>query len=340
MQKIKIPTGYLLVDDYSRGKLETLSIGDYGKHRNIKAEFLGYMNEINGVANGPCLPMSEKWVVTLSTQFGCPMHCLYCDCPSLKFNGNVSYDDLLKQFRNAISVFPDVRYAERLNIHFARMGEPMFNFDNVLLFSEFIGSVTGKRWIQNDLNLRSEVIHPVFTTSMPRKAKNVKEKLLKWCDIKNNLFRGQAGLQISVNSTDPVQRHQLFGGDSMSLVEIAEICRELPEPVGRKYCLNFAFSSDTVIDGLVIKQLFDPEYFMCKITPIHESSASVRNGIKTVDGYHSYVPYRDVERNLIDAGFDVLVFIPSTDEEHALVTCGNSLLAGSEFRTDVEIQEI
>ena len=29
-QKIQIPTGYLLVGDYSKGKLETLSIGDYG----------------------------------------------------------------------------------------------------------------------------------------------------------------------------------------------------------------------------------------------------------------------------------------------------------------------
>ena len=31
MDTYKIPTGYLIVDEYSKGQLETLSIGDYGK---------------------------------------------------------------------------------------------------------------------------------------------------------------------------------------------------------------------------------------------------------------------------------------------------------------------
>jgi hypothetical protein len=35
VKKYCLPTGYLLVDTYSRGELETLSIGDYGKHANI-----------------------------------------------------------------------------------------------------------------------------------------------------------------------------------------------------------------------------------------------------------------------------------------------------------------
>ena len=51
IEKYKIPTGYLFVDDYEKGKLETLSIGDYGKKANVKADFLGYTDEINGVSN-------------------------------------------------------------------------------------------------------------------------------------------------------------------------------------------------------------------------------------------------------------------------------------------------
>ena len=50
MNKFALPTGYLFTDDYSKGQLETLSIGDYGKHHNIKADFLGYTREINGVS--------------------------------------------------------------------------------------------------------------------------------------------------------------------------------------------------------------------------------------------------------------------------------------------------
>jgi len=62
----KLPTGYLFIDEYSKGVLETLSIGDYGKHNNLKADFLGYTNEIHGVKTKECMPLQEKWVVTLS----------------------------------------------------------------------------------------------------------------------------------------------------------------------------------------------------------------------------------------------------------------------------------
>ena len=51
----KLPTGYLIVNDYSKGKLETLSIGDYGKAVNVKADFLGFTAPINGVPDAVVL---------------------------------------------------------------------------------------------------------------------------------------------------------------------------------------------------------------------------------------------------------------------------------------------
>ena len=39
----KIPTGYLFTDNYSKGQLETLSIGDYGKSKNVKADFQDFI---------------------------------------------------------------------------------------------------------------------------------------------------------------------------------------------------------------------------------------------------------------------------------------------------------
>jgi 23S rRNA (adenine2503-C2)-methyltransferase len=329
METFQLPTGVLFVDEYSRGKLETLSIGDYGKEHNVKANFLGYSRELNGVPNIPIKPLSEKWVITLSTQFGCPQKCVFCDVPNVKFNGNASFDDLKKQFVSAIECFPDVRYAERLNIHFARMGEPMFN-ENVLDFAEWLGS-DAKKFLQDEYDLRSEVIHPVFTTSMP-KVKYVEERLQRWCDIKNNLFRGQAGLQLSINSTDEEQRNHMFGNSSMSLEDIASVCSKLPEPIGRKYCLNFAYATGNKIDPVKIRKLFDPKYYMIKITPIHESSACVKNNIQTIDGYNSFAPYKDVEKGFLDNGYDVLVFIPSMDEENGIITCGNAILGGSKIR--------
>ena len=115
----------------------------------------------------------------------------------------------------------------------------------------------------------------------------------------------------------------------MTLKEIAKITDKFPTPIGRKYCLNFAYSTDYEVDGNVIKELFDPNKFMCKITPIHNNTACRENNIQTLDGYTSYRPYEKPEESLKDAGFDVLVFVPSMDEEQGAVTCGNVILGGS-----------
>ena len=335
MDKIKLPTGFLIVDDYSKGKLETLSIGDYGKHRNIKADFLGYSRELNGVENGRIMPLQEKWVITLSTQYGCVMNCTFCDVPNIKFNGNVSFDDLRKQLYTGLSAFNNINYTDRLNIHFARMGEPVFN-ENVFLFSRWLAEY--KKEVQDETGVRMEVIHPVFTTMCPQ-YQHTQERIMKWASYKNDLFNGQAGLQLSINTTSGSQRDKMFGGSSKSLLEIAKIGEMLPDPIGRKYCLNFAYASGSEVDGQKLANMFDSNKFMVKITPIHNNNACLKNGIETIDGYEFYRPYKKPEESCKAAGFDVLVFIPSQDEEDGLVTCGNAVLGGSKFnlRTDATL---
>lgn len=331
MKSYNLPTGFLFTDDYSKGQLETLSIGDYGKKHNIKADFLGYTKELNGVPNGlPIQPLTEKWVITLSTQFGCAQKCNFCACPKIPFKGNASFDDLKKQLYSAISMFPNVKYTERLNVHFARMGEPIFN-NNVWEFSGWM--YENKLQIKKDTGLSIETLHPVMTTSVPKKLYNVGERIFQWCyGIKNNCYNGQAGLQLSINSTDDAQRDKMFNGLSHDLKTISQICYALPEPIGRKYCLNFALASDFIVDAKKLANLFDSEIFMVKITPIHNNDQCRQNKIETLGGYNSFEPYRKVEQELKEVGFDVLIFVPSMDEENGLVTCGNAILSGSEIK--------
>lgn len=332
-----IPTGYLFVDEYSKGKLETLSIGDYGKHHNVKADFLGYEKEIAGVPNTHCMPLSEKWVITLSTQYGCPMRCTFCDVPNVKFKGNVTFNDLKDQLYSALALFSGVHYTERLNIHFARMGDPIFN-NAVFDFAEWM--YREKDTIREETGLRIEVVHPVLTTSLPRKFKKLEEMILRWCGIKNDLYNGQAGLQFSINSTSEEQRNEMFSNMQISLAHLADIASRMPDPVSRKYCLNFAYSTDFEIDANVIAGMFDPDKFMCKITPIHNNNACKENGIETIGGYDSYYPYKQPEEDLKAKGFDVLVFVPSIDEEDGLVTCGNAITGGSKLKTSSDVIKI
>lgn len=91
MRIVNTHTGKIYVDE--ERQLEFLTVGDYGKENNIKADFLGLHKEINGVENKP-VDLSKKWVATISTQKGCPMKCKFCDCPKYGFHGNASLEDL------------------------------------------------------------------------------------------------------------------------------------------------------------------------------------------------------------------------------------------------------
>ena len=61
----------------------------------------------------------------------------------------------------------------------------------------------------------------------------------------------------------------------------------------------------------------------------HSNLKDKENNIKTSGGYTSYVPYQKVEKELIKMGFDVLVFVPSMDEDESRITCGNAILSGT-----------
>lgn len=336
LKKIKVPTGEIYTAEGELGTLEFLTVGDYGKHANIKADFLGITRELNGVPNGEVQPLTEKWVVTISTQYGCSMGCRFCDVPKVGPGRNATRHDMLEQVWVALNQHPDIKGTKRLNIHFARMGEPTWNS------AVLTAAVDMKTMVRRHFG-HSVLIHPVVSTMMPaanQNGQNLEAFLCDWCRIiKNEIYDGDAGLQISVNSTDDEQRKYLFGGNSLTLGQIAAIADRLPKPKGRKYTLNFALADDSIIEGKVLASLFDPERWICKITPLHRTSSAEENGIRTTGGYEAFTPYKAVEDDLKAHGFDVIVFVPSYDEDDGLITCGNAILSGKLPSTKYEVTE-
>ena len=320
MNNIKIVnthTGKIFIDTDRR--LEFLTVGDYGKEANIKADFLGLTKEIHGVPHKD-VDLSEKWVATISTQKGCPMKCQFCDCPKYGFYGNASIDDLRYEIETILKHFTDVKHTKRFNVHFARMGEPTFNHD-VIRFAS-----TDLRTIVNQY-ITADTIHPVVSTMLPVKNKALEEFLMSWCNVKNNDYKGEAGLQFSINSTDNTQRDIMFNGMSLTLEDISKLADKLPMPIGRKYTLNFAVTKDTILDASRLSELFDKDKWIVKITPIHETHAAVSNGYDVGDTYTDYNVYRQFESPLVEAGWDVIVFVPSKEEDSDRITCGNALIS-------------
>lgn len=309
LRNLNVPTGNILVLQGSKGPIEALSLGDYGQAINL--------NQHQPVPDGlPLLPLSEKWVITVSTQYGCSMHCSFCDVPKVGPGVNASLSDLTGQILTGIQLHPEIESSKRLNVHFARMGEPTWN-PAVLDCAKWL-----KEHIDPEFN-----VHPVVSTMMPRRNEWLKTFVHTWMRMKNRVYRGNAGLQLSINSTDEGERGAMFNGNACTIAEIAEIMQGIV-PTGRKITLNFAVA-DYAIDPAVLLHFFPPEWYICKLTPMHKTTTALDHGIRTTGDYTRPEPYAELEAALIRAGYEVLVFIASRDEDEGRITCGNAILSGT-----------
>ena len=309
-------TGKIITD--TDLNLEYLYVGDYGKENNIKASFLGYDKRIDEVKHHD-VDITDKLVVTVSSQKGCPMNCNFCDCPKLGFKGNATLPELVTEIMSGVAL-SGIKHGKRLNVHYARMGEPTFN-PNVITSAEYIAKMLG----DENSDVTFDEYHPVVSTMMPKTNKNLKEFLHKWVET-GFVYGGEDGfgLQFSINTLDEDDRNAMFRNRSMSLQEISDVIRELPMPKKRKYTLNFAVTSKSNLDVDLMNKYFDKEKCIVKITPIHETVEAVDEGYEIVKDFDVYEKF---ERPLVDDGWDVIVFVPSKEEDADRITCGNSLIA-------------
>jgi len=321
MEALRVATGHILVMEGKYGKLECLSLGDYGRQHNVKADFLGkdYQRDLAQVEHAVMLPLEDKWVITISTQYGCSMGCTFCDVPKVGPGRNATVEDMLSQVHTCMELHPEVTKG-RINLHFARMGEPTWN-PHVLAAS---------RYLRSELQENFQ-FHPVVSTMMPRYNKKLKEFISEWMFAKQ-AANGDAGLQVSVNSTCEKQRNKMFNGNAHTLQDISSLFLSILHQhpvVGRKIALNFAVTDDYEIDAVELSKLFNPKHFMCKLTPMHVTSAAMNNGLSTPGNALSTAAYKHHEKALKDVGFDVLVFVASRAEDEGRITCGNAILSGT-----------
>ncbi len=313
LRNIAVPTGNILIVRGEHGFLECLSLGDYGKEVNLKCDAMNLGRELTEVKHTRLLPLETKWVITISTQYGCSMRCSFCDVPKVGPGKNATEKDLIQQVLTGIKLHPEVAATKRLNIHFARMGEPSWN----------PAVLDATKWYKTHIDPEYH-IHPVVSTMMPKHNEWLKTFIHTWMRMKNRLLGGEAGLQISINSTDEDERNKIFSGNASSLEAIARIMEGVI-PNGRKITLNFAVA-DFIVDPVVLLKYFDPDCYICKLTPMHKTATAAENSQRTIGDYTTYMPYKELEENLKKVGYDVLVFIASKEEDESRITCGNAII--------------
>ena len=187
----------------------------------------------------PDLPREKKWVLIISTMYGCPIGCMMCDAGEF-YHGKISKEDMLKEIDLMIrSRFPDGKVPiEKFKIQFARMGEPTLN-EAVLELLRELPSLYDAPGLM-----------PCISTIAPRGGESFLDELIK---IRNELYpKGNFQLQFSVHSTNEEARRKWMSSNIWTIEEIGKYGEKWYREGDRKITLNFAVAKDSEIDPDII----------------------------------------------------------------------------------------
>jgi 23S rRNA (adenine2503-C2)-methyltransferase len=261
----------------------------------------------------PPLPREKKWVLIVSSMFGCPIKCRMCDAGG-DFAGKLTSDEILSQIDYLVRKrYPDGNVPmPKFKIQFARMGEPSLNM-NVLDAMKKL-----------PLEYKAPGLNVSVSTVAPKSkaAHNFFEELI---GIKEAYYPGgRFQLQFSIHTTDTAGRDSLIPIDKWSFEEIASYGKRFaqPEKGDKKVTLNFAPVKGYPIDASVVRRYFDPERFMIKLTPLNPTVRSKEQELASaIDPEDKCTSDR-----LVDAfakeGFDVVLSIGELEENRIGSNCG------------------
>jgi 23S rRNA (adenine2503-C2)-methyltransferase len=258
----------------------------------------------------PPIPRDRKWILNVSTQFGCPVGCPFCDAGGL-FRGNLTADEMLAQVRWGLDRHPGL--AERcgkLKIHFARMGEPALN-DAVIQALERLPGVAG-----------SAGLWGCVATVAPRGREGWFEALAR---VKQRLYQGRFQLQFSVQSTDPQARARLIPVPHWGLHEIAAWSVGFHREGDRKVLLNFALARDVPFHAGIVAATFEPEVFAVKLTPVNPTARGSENGFLTRLRGDADPDLDSAVEDLRARGFDVILSVGDPREDQVGSNCGQAV---------------
>lgn len=194
---------------------------------------------------------ADRWMIGVSTMSGCPCKCQFCATGQMKQCRNLTAEEIVEQVDFILGkhseLFTD---AKEHKINYTRMGEPFLNIDNVRKAIEIIDS-------------KYPTTHHYISTI------GIKGSDFSW--IKDNIT-----LQISVHSLINEKRNRLIPfKNKMTMEELGQIRTKS----NLKTTLNMTLVDEEDFDIVRLKELFVPEYFFVKLSPINPNPVSEANGM-------------------------------------------------------------
>jgi 23S rRNA (adenine2503-C2)-methyltransferase len=278
-------------------------LADFGEGRTI--EFVESLQ--------PPYPREEKWILMLSTLFGCPVQCLICDAGG-SYKGKLTKEEMLVQIDYLIrQYYPDMKVpASKFKIQFARMGEPAFNMEVLDVLEEL------------PTRYQAPGLMPSLSTIAPQSGRKFFQRLL---EIKDRIYSGgRFQFQFSLHTTDEKLRDRLIPVKKWSFTQMAEYGQSFYQPGDRKITLNFALAAGMPLDPQVLLRYFHPDRYLIKITPVNPTCRVAQHGIESY-----VVPDRPetgetLAQSLVSSGYEVIVSIGEVEENLIGSNCGQYVL--------------
>jgi 23S rRNA (adenine2503-C2)-methyltransferase len=255
----------------------------------------------------PPLPREQKWVLIISTLFGCPVRCQMCDAGN-DYKGKMSSEEIFAQ----IDYLVDKRYPGRkvttkmFKIQFARMGDPSLNHAVLDCLEQFHDRYDAPTFV------------PSLSTVAPLKTEKWFERLL---DVRT-LYGPNFQMQFSIHTTNLEQRIKLIPVPKWSFDEIAAFGERFYKDGDRKIGLNFALADGSEISPQVLTAHFDPSRYVIKVTPLNPTYRASTNNLATyIDPSRPDGDYPIIER-VREAGYEVILNIGDQSENQIGSNCG------------------
>lgn len=258
----------------------------------------------------PPIPREEKWVLIVSTLYGCPVKCKICDAGGT-YKGKLSAEEIIQQIDFMIkNRFPDSKIpVKKFKIQFARIGEPVFN-DEVLEVLERLPELYDAPGLM-----------VCISTIAPSGRDKFFAEMLK---IKQKYYTGKFQLQFSIHTTDDRLKDWLVPINKWNFKQIADFGEVFYQNGDRKIALNFALAEDMPVDENVLLRHFKPEKFMIKITPVNPTLAAFENKVI------SYIKAENEKYEIIErlkgAGYEVILSIGELEENKIGSNCGQYIM--------------
>lgn len=283
--------------------LATVYMADMGDGRLI--EFVE--------ARQPPYGRDERWILMVSTLFGCPVKCLFCDAGG-GYRGKPTKEEILIQIDHMVNEwFPGGFIpATKFKIQFARMGEPSLNMAVLDALEEL-----PRRY-------RTASLMPSISTIAPHGTDAFFERLI---DLKDGLYPGgRFQFQYSIHTTDVKRRDELIPVRKWDFARMAAYGERFHKPGDRKITLNFALAENSPIEADVLARYFDPARYLIKLTPVNPTSRATKNNLASYIDPTRPETADEVARPLMEAGYDVIVSIGEVEENEIGSNCGQYVL--------------